>query len=165
MQNNPKGGIKLDLSTCKAKINEYNKQIKQYAKYIKELQTILYNITGGLDDEIDAVNRKVDDLQEDLYNSVKYNSTFKVRVDEFDSKKEPRVRAIPDYNSAISSIDEEIRRISNLQQSASDSVDYYTREYNKEKQRIEAEKARKKAEEARKKAEEERKKAEQKNKK
>lgn len=134
----------MDLSYCKSKINEYNNQIKKYAKYVKELQAILYNITGGLDDEINAVNRKVDDLQEDLWKSVKYNSRFKTNTDELDSKKEPRVRAVADYNSAIDSIDAEIRRISNLQSNAQSSADYYTTQYNNEKRRIEEEKRKEK---------------------
>lgn len=125
----------MDLSYCRSQINAYNTKIREYAAYVKDLRTILSNLTNNLDDEINAINSALGNLCSDLDGSVKHSSAFTNNSDFVGEQKEYGVYSVSTLNNASNSIQAEIRRISNLSEQCSDMVTYYQNEYNEEKRR------------------------------
>lgn len=133
----------MDLSFCKQQINEYNAKIREYGRHVRELRGILTNLTEKLDDEINAVNKAMNDLASELEGAVKYSGAFKANADYAGSRTEGSVYSVNALNNASNSIQAEIRRISNLSETAQGRVNYYTNEYNDEKRRQQEEKKKK----------------------
>lgn len=112
---------------------------KKYEKWIKQLQTIRQNATGGLDDEIRNVNREIAELYDDLKNAVKHDQIFAAEAYEIGSSTEAGSGSDRYLRGTQSELDEEIRNLGRKKDDAERRSSEYYRKYEQEKQREEEE--------------------------
>lgn len=106
--------------------------VKSYDDDLKELKKALDNLTDTMYDEIHAVNNTLEELKNNLNNSVRHNSKFTSRANEVAFEKEKTVTADPNLSIAVRELQEEVSRIKALRsQAVSDRDDFYRRYKNK----------------------------------
>lgn len=113
----------------KQKRNEANK----YEEDLRDLRKILNKLTGSMGDEIRAVNNELDDLKEDLKDSVRHNDKFSQSVRSISSEKEKAVTKDRYLRVAVNELEDEISRVTGLKNQAVKDRDYYKRKYEEEK--------------------------------
>lgn len=113
----------------KQKRNEANK----YEDDLRDLRKILNKLTGSMGDEIRAVNNELDDLKEDLKDSVRHNDKFSQSVRSISSEKEKAVTKDRYLRVAVNELEDEISRVTGLKNQAVKDRDYYKRKYEEEK--------------------------------
>ena len=133
----------MDVNTCKAQINEYNRKVKEYGNNVKELRKILDNLTHKLDDDIEKINREIRALAGDATHAVSHNAVYSANAEAIDDHMEPGIYGVSELNEASNAIQAEIQRISNLQGDAQNQVTRYKNEMDAEKQRIKDQKKKK----------------------
>ncbi len=106
--------------------------VKSYDDDLKDLKKALDNLTDTMYDEIHAVNNTLEELKNNLNNSVRHNSKFTSRANEVVFEKEKTVTADPNLSIAVRELQEEVSRIKALRsQAVSDRDDFYRRYKNK----------------------------------
>lgn len=106
--------------------------VKSYDDDLKDLKKAFDNLTDTMYDEIHAVNNTLEELKNNLNNSVRHNSKFTSRANEVVFEKEKTVTADPNLSIAVRELQEEVSRIKALRsQAVSDRDDFYRRYKNK----------------------------------
>lgn len=116
--------------------NLYRTKKKEANKYEgdeKDLQKILGNLTGEMNDEIRAINNEINDLKDDLDKSVRHNAAFTKGANDVAAQKEVGVTLDTSLSVAVSELEEEIRRVNGLNNNAIRDRDYYWNKYEEKK--------------------------------
>lgn len=122
---------------------EEQEKAKKFDKWIRQLQPIRQNASGGLDDEIRAVNKEIAGLYDSLKNAVKHDQVFASEAYEIGSSTEAGSGSDRYLRGTQTSIDEEIRSLGRKKDEAERKSAEYYRKYEEEKRREEEEKRRK----------------------
>lgn len=109
------------------------KEVKKHEDDIDDLRDIYDNLTSDLNDEIRNVNTEIENLKEDLRNGVRHNLKYDANTNNLTTKKEKGASADGKLVSVGNEIQEEIRRLENLKNSAASDRDYYYKKYKEKK--------------------------------
>lgn len=128
-------------SYYKSLYNQQNDKVNDYKRHIKSLEKIYSNLAGEQDNEIHAVNEKIDDLIDDLKAGVRYNVNYNTNASDLLEVKELSPGADGILNSALNSISDELDSLNRKMAQAESDRDYYWSMYNqkKEEERLERE--------------------------
>ena len=116
-------------SYYKSMYESYKSKAKEYGDDIGDLEKIQKNLDSKLDDEIKAVNKKLEALKDDLEKSVRHVSKFTSHSADVEDDEEKSVSSDTKLGSASENIESEIVRLQNLKISAQSNRDYYYRMY------------------------------------
>ncbi len=117
------------------KYQDKKAEASRYKNDIKDLQKVLENLTDYMNDEVLAVNRKLDALKKDLDKSIRYNVTYTMTANDIGNGKEPDVSADGHLSIAIRELEEEIARLTRLKDNAQAASDEYYDDYKDAKER------------------------------
>ena len=116
-------------SYYKSMYESYKSKAEGYGDDIGDLEKIQKNLDSRLDDEIKAVNKKLDALKDDLDKSVRYVSKFVSHASDVEDDRENTVSSDAKLGSASENVESEIARLRNLKVSAQANRDYFYRMY------------------------------------
>ena len=112
---------------------EKKKDANKYEGNIKDLQKVLGNLSGDMNDEIRAVNNEIDDLKADLDKSVRHDAVFTKSANDIVAQKEEVISLDALLSVAVSELEEEIWRVTKLKDDAIRDRDYYWNKYEQKK--------------------------------
>lgn len=107
------------------------KKVKSYEDDISVLEKIEGNLANDMYDEINNINKEIDNLKADLQKSVRYNDIFTKCKNELE--EENSVASDSDLSVAVTELQEEISRVKGLKSTAESNRDYYYRMYEQKK--------------------------------
>lgn len=127
--------------------NQHRTQSRKYQGWIDELTPIKSRLENNFNDDVNRVNKEIDELQEDLKNSVRMNDIFTSNAEELDNKKEKNAKGDSRLSAAISSIGDELTSLRAKKAEEDRAADQARRDYERalEEERREAEEALKRA--------------------
>ena len=106
---------------------QYKSAYNIYKDNLKDLNAILKAMTKNLDDDISKVNKKIDNLIDDLDKSVRHNASFKKNKKYLTDQSSVYVDS--NMSAAIREIQEEIASVSKKKNDAESYRDYYKKLY------------------------------------
>lgn len=111
---------------------DYKSKVSFLKKNIDSLNKIRNKITEN-DDEQRNVNKKIDDLKDDLDNAVRHDNTWSQIASECENYKEKSSECDGNLKSAIESLDAEINSLKAQKSSAESARDQAYSDYEREK--------------------------------
>lgn len=113
---------------------QYRNEVNKYEREINKLNGIRNNIAGSLYYDQLGVNNEIGDLMVDLRESVRHDSTFTQRVNNFEQKKEKGSYSDSHLSGAMDNLDSEISRLTTKKSAAEQNRDDAYRDYEDEKE-------------------------------
>jgi len=122
-----------DSSYYKDKYKQNEKKVKEYKENIKDLEEINRRINNNFSDEQNAVNRELTDLKEDLEKAVRHDSRFGTNVNNATKDREKSSFSDSNLDSAVTSLENEIRDLENKKRQEEDNQRENQRKYKEKK--------------------------------
>ena len=110
---------------------EYENKAKKYNKNIDKLENILRSVSNDLSDEINAVNKEIAELKDDLQRAIRHNDSFNRSQNSLQT--EPHVNWDRNLANVIMELEEEIRSLQGKQSNADAKYNYYRQKYKDKK--------------------------------
>lgn len=104
-------------------------EVKMFDSQLTALRKALTNIADTMSDEINAINKELEDLKNDLNRSIRHNYLFTARANAITSNKEKGVSSDPVLGVAIKNLENEIIGIEHRRTNAANERDYYYQLY------------------------------------
>ncbi len=123
-----------DSNYYKSQYQNYKDQANKYIKNINELTKIKNSLTADFSDEQSNVNQKLSDLQDDLKESVRYDSGFTVAEEQCETYIEKSTSADSTLQSVIIYLENEISSLNQKKNAAENNMNTSLNNYNAKKE-------------------------------
>lgn len=116
------------------KYKDYKDKVKTLQGQITKLKNIKNGLTNDFYDEQSNVNQELNELKEELKNSVRHDLKFNTIVSGCNKYKEKTSTADKSLNGVVEALESEISSLSTKKQTAESKQDSYYRSYQREKE-------------------------------